>query len=64
MPVPIVQQIVTPVGRFEQFFEDDDAIAFTANMSNSYADRDKEKHEFKTNASEMLLCRNIASYWK
>ena len=64
MPVPIVQQIVTSVGRFEQLFEDDDAIAFTANMSNSYADRAKGKHEFKTNASEMLLCRNIASYWK
>ena len=41
MPVPIVQQNVTPI--FEQFF-DDDVIAFIANMSNLYINRDKEKH--------------------
>ena len=54
MSVPIIQQNVAPVGLFEQFF-DDDVIVFIVNLSNLYANRDKGKHEFKTNASEIRL---------
>ena len=54
MPVPITQQNMTPVGLFEQFF-DDDVIVFIVNMSNLYTNKDKGKQEFKTNASEIRL---------
>ena len=54
MPVPVVQQNVTPVGLFEQFF-DGDVIAFIINMPHLCANRDQGKREFKTNASEIRL---------
>ena len=54
MSVSFIQQNVTPVGIFEQFF-DVDVIAIIVKMSNLYANRGKGKHEFKTNASEICL---------
>ena len=54
LPVPIIQQNVTPVGLFEHFF-DDYVIASIVNLSNWYANAEKGKHEFKTNASEICL---------
>ena len=46
MAMPIIQQNVTHVGLFEQFF-DDNVIAFIVNMSTLYAKRDKGKHKIQ-----------------
>lgn len=52
--MPIIQQNVVPVGLLEQFFNHD-VIAFIVNMSNLYVNRDKGKHKFKMNTSEICL---------
>ena len=54
MLVPIIQQNVVPVGLLEQFFNDD-VVAFIVNMSNLQVNKDKGKHKFKMNASEICL---------
>ena len=54
LPVPIIQQNVTPVGLFEHFF-DDYVIASIVNLSNWYANTEKGKHEFKPNASDICF---------
>ena len=46
MAMPIIQQNVTHVGLFEQFF-DDNGIAFIVNMSTLYAKRDTGKHKIQ-----------------
>ena len=54
MPEPIIQHEVTATGLSQKFF-DDEVIASIVEMTNLYAKRDKGKHDFNTDASEIRL---------
>ena len=56
VPPPQWNQLdqVTPTSLFELFF-DDEVVNFMVDMTNLYAQRDKGKHKFTTDANEMHL---------